>query len=106
MLGLLVLSSHDGTCGGRQSLLLRSDIYSALDVIQRHTHTPVLIDEDRLVRSGVLHQESGGAHLILKLFEHPSHTLPGNTQAKAWIQNARSLHSLQMEALALEQNIL
>ena len=31
------------------------------------------------MRSGVLHQASGGAHLILKLFERLSHTLPGNT---------------------------
>ena len=30
MLGLLVLSSHDGTCGGRRSLLFRSDLSSAL----------------------------------------------------------------------------
>ena len=44
MLGLSVLSSHDGTCGGRRSLLFRSDIFSALDVImQGHTHTPDLI---------------------------------------------------------------
>ena len=43
MLGFL-LSSHDGTCGGRRSLLLRSDLSSALDVMHRHTHTPVLID--------------------------------------------------------------
>ena len=35
---LFLLSSHDGTCGGRRSLLLRSDISSALDVMQRHTH--------------------------------------------------------------------
>ena len=59
--------------------------------------------EGRRVRSGVLHQALGGAHLILKLFERQSHTLPGNTQPKPWIQNARSLHSLQMEALALKQ---
>ena len=38
MLGLLVLPSHDGTCGGRRSLLFRSDLSSALDVMQRHTH--------------------------------------------------------------------
>ena len=44
MLGLLTLSSHDGTCGGRRSLLFRSDLSSALDVMQRHTHTPVLIE--------------------------------------------------------------
>ena len=43
MLGLLVLPSHDGTCGGRRSLLFRSYLSSALDVMQRHTHTPVLI---------------------------------------------------------------
>ena len=41
MLGLLVLSSHDGTCGGRRSLLLRGDLSSALDIMQRHNHTPV-----------------------------------------------------------------
>ena len=45
MLGLLVLSSHDGTCSGRRSLRLRSDLSSALlDIMQRHTHTPVLIE--------------------------------------------------------------
>ena len=44
MLGLLVLSNHDGTCGGRRSLLFRNDLSSALDVMQRHTHTPVLIE--------------------------------------------------------------
>ena len=44
MLGPLVLSSRDGPCGGRRSLLLRSDLSSALDVMQRHTHTPVLTE--------------------------------------------------------------
>ena len=36
------------------------------------------------MRSGVLHQASGGAHLILRIFERPSRTLPGTTQTKAW----------------------
>ena len=86
MFGLLVLSSHDETCGGRRSLLFRNDLSSALDVMQRHAHTPVLIEnEDRRVRSGVLHQASGGAHLILKLFERPSPTQPGTSQTKSWI---------------------
>ena len=44
MLGLLELSSQDRTCGGRRSLLLRSDLSSALDVMQRHIRTPVLIE--------------------------------------------------------------
>ena len=39
-----VLSSHDGICGGRRSPLLRSDLSSALDAMQRQTHTPVLIE--------------------------------------------------------------
>ena len=38
------LSSHDGTCGERRSLLLRSDLSSSFDAMRRHTHTPVLID--------------------------------------------------------------
>ena len=36
------VESYDGTCGGRRSLLLllfRSDLSSALNVTQRHTHT-------------------------------------------------------------------
>ena len=41
--GFLLLS-HYGTCGGRRSLLLRSDLSSALNVMSRHTHTPVLIE--------------------------------------------------------------
>ena len=44
MLGLLVLSNHSGTCVGRRSPLFRSDLSSALDVMQGHTHTPVLIE--------------------------------------------------------------
>ena len=45
MLGLLVLSSHDGTCGGRRSLLFLGDISSALrDVMQKHTDTRVLVE--------------------------------------------------------------
>ena len=74
MLGLLVLSSHDGTCGGRRSLLFRSDLSSARDVMQRYTHL-YWSNEDRRVRSGVLHQASGGAHFVQKLFERPSHTI-------------------------------
>ena len=41
MLGLFVLSSHDGIRGGRRSLLFRSDLFSA---VQWHTHAPVLIE--------------------------------------------------------------
>ena len=44
MFGLLERSSHDGTCGGRRSLLFRRDLSSALDEMQRHTHTSVLIE--------------------------------------------------------------
>ena len=44
MLGLLVLSGHGGTCGGRRSLMFRSDLSYALDAMQRHTHTPVLVE--------------------------------------------------------------
>ena len=44
MLGLLGLSSHDATCGGRRSLLFRGDLSCAPDVMQRLTHTPVLIE--------------------------------------------------------------
>ena len=45
MLGLLVLSSDDGTCGGRRSLLMfRSDLSFGLDAMHRHTRTPALID--------------------------------------------------------------
>ena len=47
MLELLVLSGDDGTCGGRRPLLFRSDISSALDVMQRrtaHTYLSVLIE--------------------------------------------------------------
>ena len=76
MLGLLVLSSHDGACSGRRSPLFQSDLFFGLDVLHRRTYTSV--SEDRRVRSGVLHQGSGGAHLILKFLEPPSHTLPRN----------------------------
>ena len=43
MLGFLVLSSHDGTCDGRRSLLFRSDLSSDLDVMQRHAHSDLFI---------------------------------------------------------------
>lgn len=55
------------------------------------------------VKSGVLPQASGSAHLILRLFERPSDTRPGNTQNIAWIQNAGSLRCPQMEAVELKQ---
>ena len=100
------VSSDDVTCGERRSLLLPSDISSALDVMQGHTHTPVLVD--RRPTSEMLRSASAVGHGTLdpKALRAPiSHTTTrGNTQTKTWIQNARSLHSLQMEALALKPN--
>ena len=68
--------------------------------MQRHTRTPVVYrsNENRRVRSGFLRQASG-AHLILKIFQRPSHTLLGNVQTKAWIQNATPLHSYRWKLL-------
>ena len=106
----LYTSSHNGTFGGRGSLLLHSDLSSALMTrcnAKKGTLTHMYWSiQDRRVRSGVLlHQSSSAANLILKLFERPSHTVPVNTQTKARIQKTRSLNSLQMEAVALKQKI-
>ena len=78
MLGLLVLSSHNGTCGGRRSLLFRGDVSpAALDVMRRHTHTPVLIEgrPTSEILALCIARRRGGCTLdpyVLMLFEHPS----------------------------------
>ena len=39
LLGLLVLSSHDGTCGGRRSLLFRSCVIANLVAFTSYLHS-------------------------------------------------------------------
>ena len=95
---VLLLSIHDGTCGGRRSLLLRSYLSSALDLMQRHTHKPVLIEWRPTSEIWISASIRRRWYTVdpKALWAPMSHTTREYTQTKAWTQNARSLHSLQI----------